>query len=555
MLVEIKSEAFKGKGITDGTITFHKGLNTIIADETANNSTGKSSFLLAIDFAFGGSSYVSNEAKIVENVGHHILKFTFRIKGKDLYFSRSTQTPNEVSICNSDYAEVERISLTDYCKLLAEKYELQDALTSFRGAISPYFRISHKSSKTLADFLKGNKQAADRNCIICFEKLFNRFNEIEETKKKADDAKKANDTFSEAIRRNYIPSSVKSESDLKETQEKIEKLKSELSEISSKNDEQLINFDIKNAEHLRELEHKYKSISARKTRLENKIVLTENSLEGISAPTTEELTVLQSFFPSVNVKKVYAVEKFHESLCTVLKTQLTDEIQYLKMQLNQTILDFESIKTEYEKALPNGTLSKSAFDDYGKKYLELQRLYDSIENFKKSQLIAAEDDKAKQSLNTKEIDILNSISSSINSNMVKLNAKIQNGKWKNPVLKFSLPKTTNAKGISKYSLESGNDMGDGTESANIMMFDLSVLKLSKLPAIAHDLFVRNELDDERKEDCIRLYAEETEKQIFTVFTTLKNYSSELQKLIEDSKVLNLFVNGGELYGTNEWVKN
>ena len=47
---------------------------------------------------------------------------------------------------------------------------------------------------------------------------------------------------------------------------------------------------------------------------------------------------------------------------------------------------------------------------------------------------------------------------------------------------------------------------------------------ASFPAIAHDLFVRNELDEEKKEECIKLYTMEKEKQIFTEFRFIYNYS-------------------------------
>lgn len=373
-------------------------------------------------------------------------------------------------------------------------------------------------------------------------------------KKNAEDAKKADDTFTDALKRNYIPSGIKSEADLRKAEAEAEELKQHLIEISKANDENIIELDAINERKLKELSQKYRNAQSRKTRLENKISVAENSLEGLTTPTSEELTVLQSFFPSVNTKKLYAVEKFHESLTEVLKLQINDEIGYLTMKLNEAKLNFEAAKNEYEAALPKGGISKASFDDYGKKYFELQKLYERIENYHKAKLISSADKKAKSDLNSKEIDILNSISEKINLNMEELNKDIQNGKWKNPILKFILPKTDNANGISNYEIRSGTDTGDGTASANIMMFDLTVLRLTKLPAIVHDLFVRSELDEDRKEYCIKLYAIQTQKQIFTAFRSIKNYSPDIQKLIEDNAVLHLYTGGGELYGTNKWVK-
>lgn len=152
MLVEIQSDAFKGKYIQDGKITFHKGLNTIVANESTNNSTGKSSFLLAIDFAFGGSTYVTGGGKIIENIGHHVVNFAFEFKGKKVYYSRSTEDLNNVSVCDNGYSVIYTISLKEFQKRLAENYGFEDESLTFRGAVSPYFRISHKSSKNLEEF-------------------------------------------------------------------------------------------------------------------------------------------------------------------------------------------------------------------------------------------------------------------------------------------------------------------------------------------------------------------------------------------------------------------
>jgi uncharacterized protein YydD (DUF2326 family) len=51
MLIEIESDAFRVP-----KIIFHEGLNVVIGDNQAANSIGKSSFLMVVDFVFGGSS-------------------------------------------------------------------------------------------------------------------------------------------------------------------------------------------------------------------------------------------------------------------------------------------------------------------------------------------------------------------------------------------------------------------------------------------------------------------------------------------------------------------
>ena len=58
MLKEIRSSAFKSNGQVRPTIVFHDGLNVCKGPDDYPNSIGKSNFLMAIDFAFGGSDYI-----------------------------------------------------------------------------------------------------------------------------------------------------------------------------------------------------------------------------------------------------------------------------------------------------------------------------------------------------------------------------------------------------------------------------------------------------------------------------------------------------------------
>jgi hypothetical protein len=108
MLKEIYCDKFKKK-----IIKFHNGLNVVLGDEIASNSIGKSTMLLAIDFAFGGSTYAKQE-NIIRNVGHHTLKFTFVFNNKKYYFSRSTNSENNVIVCNELWNKETEISKFTY---------------------------------------------------------------------------------------------------------------------------------------------------------------------------------------------------------------------------------------------------------------------------------------------------------------------------------------------------------------------------------------------------------------------------------------------------------
>lgn len=78
MLIEIFCNKFKQR-----KITFKDGLNVILGDDNATNSIGKSTFLLVIDFVFGGNTY-QNTSDIINHVGKHSICFCFRFEEKNI---------------------------------------------------------------------------------------------------------------------------------------------------------------------------------------------------------------------------------------------------------------------------------------------------------------------------------------------------------------------------------------------------------------------------------------------------------------------------------------
>lgn len=82
MLVEIKSPAFIENGKERPSIHFKEGLNVILGKEDGENSIGKSSAMLAIDFVFGGNTYIDSDG--VKHIGHHTIFFAFEFDGKNI---------------------------------------------------------------------------------------------------------------------------------------------------------------------------------------------------------------------------------------------------------------------------------------------------------------------------------------------------------------------------------------------------------------------------------------------------------------------------------------
>ena len=102
MLAEIYCDKFKSNDQIREPIKFHLGLNIIEGEDNGKNSIGKSTFLMCIDFAFGGNDYIDKLKTIKSNVGDHTIFFTFEFDGEKLYFARDTSTPKIVYKCDEN---------------------------------------------------------------------------------------------------------------------------------------------------------------------------------------------------------------------------------------------------------------------------------------------------------------------------------------------------------------------------------------------------------------------------------------------------------------------
>ena len=114
MLTEIRSKKFVSNGQPREPIEFHPGLNVVLGDDNGSNSIGKSTFLMIIDFVFGGKDYIKKSKDVQENIGEHNICFAFDFEGEKYYFSRNTVHYMQVQKCDEKYqplANTEPLSL------------------------------------------------------------------------------------------------------------------------------------------------------------------------------------------------------------------------------------------------------------------------------------------------------------------------------------------------------------------------------------------------------------------------------------------------------------
>ena len=135
--------------------------------------------------------------------------------------------------------------------------------------------------------------------------------------------------------------------------------------------------------------------------------------------------------------------------------------------------------------------------------------------------------------------ILADIERDVNVKMKHFNDSLYTDARKAPRLHLNSYNSYNS-----YTFETPDDTGTGTNYKGMVLYDLAVLYLMALPAIAHDSLIPKNISDGAIDGIMKIYAG-TDKQVFIAFDT--------RRILADNMVLKLSDNNSELYGES-WNK-
>ena len=309
MLTKIYCEKFKSKDGPRGIIHFHPGLNTVLGGLSAENSIGKSTFLLAIDFAFGGKTFVDSEA--AKEIGNHTIGFTFEFDGVEYHFCRDVANHTTIHKCDDDSYKPseETLTLAQFCEFLKEKYAFDIPGLTFRDGVGRYMRIWGKKnvfdpSRPLSST---PSEKADK-AIVAFEKLFEKYSQIESYRTEEEKAKKDNKILKEARNAGLLPSDITSEKKYRDNEKEIEKLEQEQADLIERQDIELTESQLAHTHQVEMIKKNIESLKQYYGRLKSEYNVIQLNIEGKAAPTEADIKELAAFFPGVDVKRISEIE-------------------------------------------------------------------------------------------------------------------------------------------------------------------------------------------------------------------------------------------------------
>jgi hypothetical protein len=575
MLYEIWSDKFRTGG-KDGqirpAIRFHTGLNTVLGTQTRSNSIGKSTFLMIIDYVFGGSDYLDTDAHVF--VGEHEIYFTFRFGDTLHRFCRKTIDKDVVYLCENctwdeEQSRLERIRLREenakdapalrehdlnpyvltretlrvdeYCKLLFKEYAIESENISFRNIVGRYFRVYGRPNHDEYQPLHNTPREKDSEAITALQRLFGETQQIKDLKaneKAKDEERKAY----KAAQKYHLVRHITTKTGLKAAQEERDKLQTELTELLRSKDREAEQADLSRSNEAAAINRKLATLRRNRSRLKSQLEALYINIDGHTAVSRGDLSDLAHFFPEANISELQSIENFHQKLRGVLEAEMSEERSELQSSIATINAEISTLQEQLRSIgiptrLPTPFLTKHAELTMRIKDLDAQ-----IGSFQENKDVDEAHKSAAVALKAAQEKELPRIAGEINAQMVRISDEILGPEREAPRLDLKDGKS--------YTFGTSTNRGTGNNYKNLIIYDLSILTKTALPAIIHDSFLLTDIGDTPTGAIVKQYIKIAGigKQVFIALDKTKSYGEDTDKDLNSNQVLYLCENGGELFG-------
>ncbi|MCB9196569.1 MAG: DUF2326 domain-containing protein [Flavobacteriales bacterium] len=538
MLIEIYCDKFKSNGKTRSPIRFENGLNIVEGADNGSNSIGKSTFLMIIDFCFGGNDYVNVLKDVEKNVGPHTIFFAFSFD-KTYHFARKTDEKDFVYLSSSNYLlSDKKISIDKFCEFLREKYNIPILDLTFRSIVSRFMRIYNRQNLDEQLPLRAHENETEKNSLLEMIKLFNLYEPLKELHRISEEASEMDTTLGKAQEYKFIPKINLTE--FKANEKRIHELKLEAELLADRSDRGLLDLPAEKAEQLARLKDQITALKRNRARFYNQLKAYKQDSEYEAVGLKSDFSELKEFFNNVNIENLREVEEFHRKISAILRKEIKISSQELWDNINSLNLSITELENELSEIHQTTNVSKVILKSYYTLEKEIESLQKANEFYlKKNELRKDALDKEKL-LAEKTNEQFATMTAKINSKMEQINSINYVNETHSPIL--TTPST------KKYNFETPDDQGTGCRFKGMITLDMAILSITPLPIITHDSLMFVQMSYPRVERTFKLYSEVANKQIFVAVDRTTNLNDEAKRIIDSHRRLYLSPEGNELFG-------
>lgn len=550
MLVEVRCDKFISNGKVREPIRFHAGLNAVLGDDNGSNSIGKSTFLMILDFVFGGSDYVKKCIDVQENVKEHTICFAFDFDGQMHYFSRNTINYNNVVKCDSEYQplpDVEPLSLQAYGEFLCEQYSLSAEGITWRGAIARFIRVYKRDTLDEERPLRSSKDEKAADAIKGYMRLFDRYSSVEAQIKQAATAEDEKEAFRKSTQEYNHVRAAKNDKEKAANETRIAELEQQEQGLIADSDRGLLDLDSMTAQRLSELNEALINYRRQRALVQTQLNSVRRDMTGEKRSFKRSFTDLERFFPNEEFHTLEEIEGFHQKLTKILEQEFTETERSLATTYALLGGEIAAIKEQITeiKNVPN--VSQAILKEFAQITTELNNLRKANENYDELQRLKQVAADYAETRDAVIADELHTIENAVNQEMGSITLEILGDVT-------HMPPVLRLEKLNKYTFNTPNDGGTGAQYRGLITFDLANMALAPVPFVVHDSVLLKNIERAVFSAIIRVYNDQGQKgkQVFMAYDTLDAYDKETRELVEQNAVLQLSPGGNELFG---WAWN
>ena len=512
-------------------------LNTVQGTETASNSIGKSTFLMILDFIFGGDDYTNLLDDVQDEVGSHTIKFMFEFNGEQYRFARSTDNKNNIICCSGeDYATDGTFKkLNDYRTFLKEHYNLNNEGQTIRNTVSRFIRVYPRDAiMDRKHPLSEDRHQSDKDAIDDLLKVIGLYSKIKEKQELANEYGSKLNAFKAAQKYRFVPTR-DGEENLDELIDGLENKRRRLLNETS--------FGMTAGENVKEtrlaeLQIKQAKLKREKTALLLKIETIKLNQSDVGKKGKKEYEALKRYFPSVDIAEIEKIDEFHNKLITILQKDVSSYEVGIREEIKALDEAIEEVETEFEDIAKEDNTSKIILKEFAETDSNLKFFKMMKKNEKLKVELAAEKKEAEEEYNNQLLKTTAQFERELNTKMDEINDLIYDGTKTPPSL--TIDKS------SKYTFINPKDGGSGTSYRGIIVFDVAMARMTTLPIIVHDSDMLKLIEDDAVENILKLY-KDAGCQVFIAIDKKTAYPEEVQKIIEESTIIKLGSEAGALF--------
>ena len=482
MLVEVQCDKFISDGQIREPIRFHTGLNTVLGDNNGSNSIGKSTFLMILDFIFGGSDYVKKCVDVQENIKEHTINFTFEFGGYQYHFSRNTIDYNKVVRCDEKYnplIEEKPLSLQEYGDFLCKNYGLSAEGITWRGAVARFIRVYKRDTLDEERPLRSSKDEKASDVIKRYMQLFNRYHAVEAQINQATAAEDEKEAFRKSsLQYNHVRAA-KTTKEKEANETRIAVLEQREKEMAESSNQGLLDLDSLTARRLSELMEQLINYRRQRTRIQTQLNSIRRDMTEQKKGFKRTFTDLERFFPNEEFRTLEEIEHFHQKLAKILAEEFREaekDLSTTYVLLNNEIVRLKNEITEI-KNVPN--VSQAILKEFAQITTELHNLREANKNFDELESLKKVAADYAETRDAVIHDQLLAIETTVNQAMREISLKIlKDATHMPPILRLEK--------LNKYTFNTPNDGGTGAQYRGLITFDLANMTAGPIPFVIHD---------------------------------------------------------------------